>query len=387
MSDENIHQFMALSNAPLDVALEYLDNHADLGDALDAYFAAQNSGAPEPEAFTQAHRDRSNIIKGATSQTRASPAPIKATSPGPRRNGNSNPKFKSFSDILKENNQDEEDEQRNTFAGGETSGLEVADPNNSDSLIRDLLEKARRGGERNPADDDISQTTPKQSQFTGKGFKLGSSLEEPAQVTNDLPEEGLPTRPLKVTREITFWKEGFQVNEGELYRYDDPANSYYLNELNQGRAPLRLLDVEFGQEVEVNVKKRLDESFQPPKRKLGGFIGKGHRLGSPIPGESVSPEPIAQTTASETANEQRENIEEPKGDTSVQIRYTSGKREVLRCSSQDTIRFLYDHVKKETDSNKIFTLNHAFPVKPIENFEASLKDEGLCNAVVVQRWV
>ena len=67
----------------------------------------------------------------------------------------------------------------------------------------------------------------------------------------------------------------------------NPANSFYLSELNQGRAPLKLLDVQFGQEVEVNVYKKLDEVLiKLPKRKLGGFSGQGQRLGSPIPGES-----------------------------------------------------------------------------------------------------
>lgn len=191
----------------------------------------------------------------------------------------------------------------------------------------------------------------KKNHFTGKGFRLGSSVSAPAQAVEEIPEERLPPRPQKVTREITFWKEGFQVNDGKLYRYDDPANSFYLNELNQGRAPLRLLNVEFGQEVDVNVNKRLDESFKPPKRKLEGFQGTGQRLGSPIPGDSLSPEPTPQHTAEE-APKQEEKKEVPVGDTSVQIRYASGKREVLRCNSTDNVKSLYEHVRDQTDSSK-----------------------------------
>ncbi|SCU95104.1 LAME_0F10726g1_1 [Lachancea meyersii CBS 8951] len=390
MSDEKIQQFLALSNASLDVAQTYLAQHPDLGDALDAFYAAQNgdSSVSEEQGFTQGSRETEPPRYKSPGPRESSSAIRKAPSSGPRRSGGSTSKFKSFSDILKENSQDEEDEQRNTFAGGETSGLEVADPNDSDSLIRDLLEKARRGGQRpaSPDGEDSSAASQKQASFVGKGFRLGSSLDVPTEVVNDIAEERLPARPSKVTREITFWKEGFQINEGELYRYDDPANSYFLNELNQGRAPLKLLNVEFGQEVEVNVKKRLDESFKPPKRKIGGFHGKGHRLGSPILGESLSPEPVEEQTTAED-DEGKEESEKPEGDTSVQIRYATGKREVLRCNSTDTVRFLYDHVKSESGANRTFTLNHAFPVKVIDSYDCSLKDEGLCNAVVVQRWV
>ena len=69
--------------------------------------------------------------------------------------------------------------------------------------------------------------------------------------------------------------------------YDDPANEFYLKELNQDRAPLKLMDVKFGQEVEFNVFKKLNENYKSPKSKLVGFYGKGQRLGSPILGDTI----------------------------------------------------------------------------------------------------
>ncbi|CUS21560.1 LAQU0S03e05358g1_1 [Lachancea quebecensis] len=385
MSDQNIQQFMALSNASLETAQSYLGEFPDLGDALNAFYAAQND-TPGSQPTSGANSREPSSRPSRSLSPKNSPALPQSSSRAAKKSGNQNPKFKSFSDILKETNaNDDEDEPRNTFAGGETSGLEVTDPNDPDSLIRDLLEKAKRGGQRSD-DSTPDEAQQKQNHFTGRGFRLGSSVGAPTHVANDIPAEALPSRPQKVTRDITFWKEGFQVNDGELYRYDDPANSFYLNELNQGRAPLRLLNVEFGQEVDVNVNKRLDENFKPPKRKLQGFHGTGQRLGSPIPGESLSPEATPQPPAQKSPAP-KEEAAKPAGDTSVQIRYASGKREVLHCNSTDTVRFLYEHVKGETNNAKAFTLNHAFPVKPIENFDSSLKDEGLCHAVVVQRWV
>ena len=88
-----------------------------------------------------------------------------------------------------------------------------------------------------------------------------------------------------MTREITFWKQGFTVGDGPLHRYDDPRNASVLQELNQGRVPMSILDVEFGQDVDVSVYKKTDEDWTPPKRKIGGYHGAGHRLGSPVPGE------------------------------------------------------------------------------------------------------
>jgi len=36
------------------------------------------------------------------------------------------------------------------------------------------------------------------------------------------------------TRHITFWREGFSVEDGPLMKYDDPANSQLLDEINTG---------------------------------------------------------------------------------------------------------------------------------------------------------
>lgn len=398
--DENIQQFMALANCSFSTAQQYLQEFGEIGEALNAYYAAEadSKGGKKVEASEMSGHPPRYESPDSTQQSVGQQAASSRPASGGKRSGGSSgggkSRFMTFSDMVKDraDDQEEDDPNRNTFAGGETSGLEVADPNDSNSLIRDLLEKAKRGGQQVEQDSDVDQPKVHANQFTGKGYRLGSVVDTPSQVVEDIPQESLPERPRKVTRQITFWKEGFQVGDGPLYRYDDPANGFYLNELNQGRAPLKLLDVEFGQEVDVNVYKKLDESYKPPKRKLGGFQGQGQRLGSPVPGESraSSLEPPSAVTAEQSTDHAEVNEPEPepsKGDSSVQIRYASGKREVLRCNSSDTVQFLYDYVKSNTTDPRAFSLNHAFPVKPVEDYGSTLKDAGLVNAVVVQRWV
>lgn len=399
--DENIQQFMALANCSFNTAQQYLGEFGDLGEALNAYYAAEadteggkrakagdlsdNPPAYEPRTSSQQRplsQERPEVLSKPSSSSSSSSAGKKTEKP----------KFMSFSDMIKgqADDDDEDDQNRNTFAGGETSGLEVADPNDPNSLIKDLLEKAKRGGQQVEQESDAEQPKAKPQNFTGKGYRLGSVIDAPSQMVENIPKEPALEKPKKVSRTITFWREGFQVGEGPLYRYDDPANSFYLNELNQGRAPLKLLDVEFGQEVDVNVYKKLDESYKPPKRKLGGFHGQGQRLGSPVPGDASNVEPVKvpeppAETKEETKDTQKTDL--PKGDSSVQIRYANGKREVLRCNAADTVQYLYDHVQNNTTDSRAFSLNHAFPVKPIEEYQSTLKDAGLINAVVVQRWV
>ncbi|QEU61367.1 Shp1 [Kluyveromyces lactis] len=400
MSDEQIQQFVALTNTSVNVASDYLNQFGDLGEALNAFYATQQDEQepktdasfeqPIPKAASQGELPNSSAKDDVTYARTLSGQKIALprSTPSPSQKPKSKSKFQSFSDILKGG--DDEDEDRNTFAGGETSGLEITDPhaNDSNSLIRDLLQKARRGGERAEQEEEENEEAEnKKHHFVGKGYRLGSDVSAPPTVVED--DTPVVSKPKKVTREITFWKDGFQVGDGKLYRYDDPENSFYLKELNQGRAPLQLLDVEFGQEVDVTVYKKLEEPYVPPKRKVSGFQGTGKRLGSPIPGDAVNSQSAspAESTPVGTEIKEKSPDDELKGDTSVQIRYASGKREVLRCNSTDTIRFLYQHVKANTAETRPFTLSHAFPVKPIDEFDSTLKDQDLCNAVVVQRWV
>jgi hypothetical protein len=35
-------------------------------------------------------------------------------------------------------------------------------------------------------------------------------------------------------RHLTFWREGFSVEDGELRRYDDPAQAQILSQINGG---------------------------------------------------------------------------------------------------------------------------------------------------------
>lgn len=383
MPDSDIQQFIALTNCSTTEANKFLaEFDGNLERALNAYFAQtqneseSNNSASKKELPTDS-LEEFNKMESSSNKTGSKSRSIRKETP----------RFKTFAQILKESQgeEDGDDESRHTFAGGETSGLEVTDPNDLKSLIRDLLEKARKSGE---SANTSELSAPQRNSFTGTGYRLGSFDSAPEVVSG----QHAPPKPKKVTREITFWKEGFQVGEdGPLYRYDNSANSYYLNELNQGRAPLKLLDVEFGQEVDVNVYKKLEESYKPPKRKLRGLGGTGRRLGSsisennsPIQTESnlrVTPE------ASSSHEDQSNEKEKPKGNTSIQIRYADGRREILSCDKTDTVQYIYDYIQKNTNAARSFTLNQAMPIKVIDQYDSTVEKQNLCNSVIVQRWV
>jgi UBX domain-containing protein 1 len=322
--------------------------------------------------------------------------------------------FKSFSDLLRENGDDGED--RNTFAGGETSGLEIQDPKkqreqllkqlkerseneqdeNSKSILQKLLEKAEQAGSMDDMDESEDELSQEQN-FGGSGQRLGGITDPTVQSASSDGERAsnsiLQKKSGKVNREITFWADGFTLGHdptGKLYRYDDETNAHYLKELDQGRAPLSLLDVEIGQRVDVTVKKNTDQKYVKPKT-VGGFEGQGSRLGSEIPSELPDMVEIPKATKPLDEDEIARRKETTDDETKLQIRYANGSKEVYICSVKTSIRDLYNYVKQggkfNTPVDQAFTINHVFPLKPLIDLDKTLEDEGLKNSAVVQRWV
>lgn len=113
------------------------------------------------------------------------------------------------------------------------------------------------------------------------------------------------------------------------------------------RAPLSILNVKFGQQVELRVAQRQTEAYQPPPKKpMKAFSGSGNRLGSPaseLVGSSASA-PAHQPSqgmpggfgSSGQASAQaivesgglRLHVDESKPTTNVQVRLADGTKYV-----------------------------------------------------------
>ena len=77
--------------------------------------------------------------------------------------------------------------------------------------------------------------------------------------------QGQP-RPLeRVTRTLHLWADGISIDDGPLFRFDDPANQSIMAEINRGRAPLALLDIQPNQEVDLNLAPHKDENYVQPE--------------------------------------------------------------------------------------------------------------------------
>jgi UBX domain-containing protein 1 len=247
----------------------------------------------------------------------------------------------------------------------------------------------RRGGQRRRQEEEEAGPPPR---FSGSGHTLGS--ESTSSVSVGEPIAAAPPTLPPVTRTLTFWRDGFSVEDGPLMRYDDPANREILQGIERGRAPLSLMNVQPGQPADVSVFKRMDEDYIPPKKKFVPFSGQGQRLGSLTPGEAIPVAPVAPAPPVAAAASSSQpaapavNVDMSAPSTSLQIRLGDGTRLVSRFNHTHTVGDVYAFVNASSigSRSRSYVLQTTFPNKELKDHAQTIKDAGLINAVVVQKW-
>jgi UBX domain-containing protein 1 len=231
------------------------------------------------------------------------------------------------------------------YAGGERSGISVQNPDSAPpnvpggNVVQNLLRRAAEAGP--PPSETAAATTARR--WGGGNTLGGDEMESMAMPDPDAPPQGQDGQETAIRR-LTFWRDGFTVEDGELMRYDDPQNAQILAEINTGRAPPSILNVLPGQPVELRVARRLHEDYVAPPPDSKPFGGSGNRLGgvvpdiagvgtssatasSSVPGGLNDDEPPARVAA---GGGTRFEVDSSQPVTSIQIRLADGTRLVSR---------------------------------------------------------
>nr|KAJ3422973.1 hypothetical protein HK105_005098 [Polyrhizophydium stewartii] len=302
----------------------------------------------------------------------------------------------TFQELLAGGGSDESDadEGENYFAGGEKSGVMMqGGPKDNKGgaldLVKGILDKAAKTGP--PPDDEDSGKAKKPSYFGGSGYRLGSEDDAgagPSQPVVSAPQPTEDPSTQRVDRQLTFWRDGFSIDDGPLLRYDDPANQEFLKAINSGRAPTSLLNVAYGQPVEVKVAHRMQENYKPPPKKPApAFSGTGNRLGGVVPGESAAAAAAASMPMPGTfpGTATQVSVDHNLPSTSIQIRLSDGTRMVAKFNHSHTVADLYNFVRASRPDTQAFVMQTTLPMRELKDMNLTLKDAGLLNSVVVQR--
>jgi len=398
--DELISRFCDLTGVAPSKARPYLEaNHWDIESAVAEYFTSLDEASEQPDYPEDEHdmepepMDDDPVpatgghILGTGS---AAPQPQPSSSqPPPPPSSAPRKKFATLGDLGSANPDahdddadDDDSPNQDMFAGGEKSALAVQNP---DDIKRKIIEKAKKATPLIEKEEQEAKARP--SHFTGAARTLGGD-DTPSQVIDD-PKAKEPKKPSRVTRVLHFWNDGFSIDDGELYRSDDPRNRAILDGIRQGRAPLSIMDVEPGQEVDVNIEQHT-EDYVKPKKKYTPWGGAGQRLGSPTPGDvsttnTRAPAPSPLSTSAPPAPVE---VDEGQPMITLQIRLGDGTRLVSRFNTTHTIGDVYQFVGAASPTQRAWVLMTTFPNKELSDKGAVLGDlsEFKKGGVVVQKW-
>ncbi|CAO1624422.1 unnamed protein product [Sympodiomycopsis kandeliae] len=318
---------------------------------------------------------------------------------------------------------DDDDDDRdpeNLYAGGERSGLSVQNPDSGrgrggaqPDAVRQILEQARRaaeqlgrGGGGGDDDEDDDEDEPRgssinrragagagagASNFSGAGQTIGDSgpsePEQPQQASQSDDPSSSEAVPSEVERTLTFWSDGFSIGDGPLRAYEDEESKRILEQIKSGTAPLSLFNVRLGQRVSISVAHRTNEKYTPPPPPpMQPFGGSGNRLGSPSVQPSTSTSTNTATPPASTSSPL--NVDPSKPTTTIQIRTGDGSRLIGQFNQDHLVSDIRNYIRQQQQqsSERSFTLHTSFPPKLISDENQSIKDAGLLNAVVIQKW-
>lgn len=310
-------------------------------------------------------------------------------------------KMKTLRDLQAgDDDDDEEEKKQDMFAGGEKSGLAVQNPDGGAPIdhFRNIINQARQNRDRPTAGGEEEEVPDRPSHFTGRAQTLGGD-EAPSRVIDDPSNRMASRQPLpRVTRTLHLWADGVSIDDGPLLRFDDPANEHIMQEINQGRAPKALLDVQPDQEVDLNLDPHKGENYVAPKPKYKPFDGQGQRLGSPTPGlassssattTSAAPAPPS-SAAAPSSGTAEVNVDSSQPIIQLQIRLGDGARLSSRFNTTHTIGDVYDFVNRASvaSTQRPYALMTTFPSKELDDKAQVLGDIGdfKRGGVVVQKW-
>lgn len=233
---------------------------------------------------------------------------------------------------------------------------------------------------------------PASTNFTGVARTLGGD-DTPSQTIEPVTDTQENQRPERVRRYLHFWQDGFSVDDGDLYATADPRNAEILHGIRNGRAPLHIMDVLPGQEVDVEIKQH-ETNYVKPQPKYKPFSGQGNRLGSPTPGDSLSSPPThsapVSSTDDSTSGPPKLDVDETQPVVHLQIRLSNGARLPCKFNASHTIGDVYDFVAAASPESQTrgWVLMTTFPSTELSDKEKKLGDmtDFKRGGVVVQKW-
>lgn len=374
--EELVNTFCDITSSSKPEALFFLESHNfDLDSAVSTFFENNTLAAAADDDDDDADGVPASAATNIAPQRR-SPSPPRPRNPPTSSRGGAAGRttggIYSLSDLNRRpqvGSGSDSDEPQEYYTGGEKSGMLVQDPskaNDVDSIFNQARQHASAEG---PPASSASRS------FTGTARRLTGETVSAA-----------PQPPESVTHTITFWTNGFTIDDGPLRRFDDPENAPFLESIRKSECPKELEPEDRRTSVRVNLTRR-EEDCPVPEKRRALFQGVGRTLGSTSNAEQVdSIGAISSFTAAPSPSVGLV-VDQSQPSTSIQLRLADGTRMVSRFNYQHTIRDIRGFIdaSRPGGSRSYQLQTVGFPPKQLSDLDQTVEQAGLANSVVIQK--
>lgn len=187
------------------------------------------------------------------------------------------------------------------------------------------------------------------------------------------------SKPDRLKKVITFYRQGFAVDDGPLRSYSDKANHAFLQDIEQGYIPRELEQEAAGRELQTELVDRKNEDYKEPERpKYNAFGGSGHSLGSTASSSQAAPVVPVQSGATFHLDPNAPTV-------SVQVRFHDGTKAAAKLNTTHTIQDLRAWIEQNKPTPSAYDILGGFPPKPLNDLTQTVQAAGLSGGVVQQK--
>ncbi|KAA0062858.1 plant UBX domain-containing protein 4 [Cucumis melo var. makuwa] len=196
----------------------------------------------------------------------------------------------------------------------------------------------------------------------------------------------IPRHPEAVTHTVTFWRNGFSVDDGPLRRLDDPENAPFIESIRRSECPVELEPADRRTSVHVNLVRREEDYPEPVKHRHAPFQGVGRTLASDLPNSdapsathSLNVAPLPSTGLV---------VDDSLPITSLQLRLADGTRMVSRFNHHHTVRDIRGFIdaSRPSGARNYQLQTMGFPPKQLAELDQTIEQAGIANSVVIQKF-
>eukprot|EP00124_Ichthyophonus_hoferi_P005876 Ihof_evm1s1013 gene=Ihof_evmTU1s1013 len=376
-----VQQFMEMTKVNEGLAKFFLDlHHWKLEDALNGYYSGGIDHKMPEEEEEELGEEEEEEMDPMYSPTPGDESPEARTGP-PRtraRSGASS-RFATLNDINNDKEEDEREGERYFAGGGPHSSGQLFEASikrkeerrreekKFSNFIENIFQRAYRTGVASSEERNRNQSNEFRA-FAGQGSKLGEDEESSERVGELLNQQSSDP----IVHEITFWRQGFTVNDGDLRLYSDPANVDFLADVEKGIAPRELTKDQNNERrlngIEIRLYDHKADDYVAIKKKPRYFSGEGQRLGSPVPNVTSNKSSETTTTAPTTALTSSTSIialDSTQPTTQIQVRLADGSRLIGKFNHTHTVGDIRNFVRQSRPTANHFVLMTTFPSKEL----------------------